>query len=80
MDYPICGNFWSDHSSSDQFNGISQDVVGADGISDSPCSNILGTAGSIDRYPLLHKGMNGADVPRLHHRCSVSTYAPRTLH
>ncbi|MCU0799991.1 MAG: right-handed parallel beta-helix repeat-containing protein, partial [Candidatus Thermoplasmatota archaeon] len=62
MDYPICGNYWSDHSSSDQFNGISQDVVGADGISDTPYSNILGTAGSIDRYPLLHKGMNGADV------------------
>ncbi len=61
-DYPVCGNYWSDHSGSDQFNGISQDVLGADGISDTPYSNILGAAGSIDRYPLQHKGMIGADV------------------
>ena len=61
-DYPVGGNFWGDHDGTDQFYGVDQDIPGPDGIGDLPYEGILGSAGSVDRYPLMFQGMNGADV------------------
>jgi parallel beta-helix repeat protein len=49
--YPSGGNYWSDYSGSDAFNGPGQNVAGGDGIGDSAYP-ITGGA-SQDRYPLM---------------------------
>ncbi len=36
LSYPYGGNYWSDHTSPDQFKGSEQDIPGADGIVDEP--------------------------------------------
>lgn len=48
--YPSGGNYWSDYTGVDEFNGEGQDMLGPDGIGDSPYEF---TAAS-DRYPLMH--------------------------
>jgi parallel beta-helix repeat protein len=48
--YPSGGNFWSDYTGPDAFNGPNQDIPGADAIGDTPYD----TRGSgRDNYPLL---------------------------
>jgi parallel beta-helix repeat protein len=48
--YPSGGNFWSDYSGIDQFNGPNQDIPGNDGIGDS---NYSIDSDSKDNYPLM---------------------------
>jgi len=48
--YPDGGNFWSDYTGVDQFNGPDQDIPGSDGIGDSP---YIIDGNSQDRYPLM---------------------------
>ncbi|VUT28244.1 MAG: Cell surface glycoprotein precursor [Candidatus Syntrophoarchaeum sp. GoM_oil] len=50
--YPSGGNYWSDHECVDIYSGIDQDQAGSDGICDEPYTNIAGSAGAADRYPL----------------------------
>ncbi len=48
--YPNGGNFWSDLATVDLFSGPSQDVSGADSISDTP---YILNEDNKDRYPLM---------------------------
>ncbi len=48
--YPTGGNYWSDYSGVDKFNGPNQDILGNDGIGDTP---YVIDADSIDEYPLI---------------------------
>jgi len=50
LNYPIGGNFWSDHLRVDEFSGPYQDIPNPDGIVDEPY--IVGS-GNKDRYPLM---------------------------
>ncbi|MCK4267049.1 MAG: right-handed parallel beta-helix repeat-containing protein, partial [Thermoplasmata archaeon] len=51
--YPSGGNYWSDYNGTDVYSGASQDVLGSDGIGDTPYTNIQGGAGNQDDYPLM---------------------------
>jgi nitrous oxidase accessory protein NosD len=46
--YPSGGNFWSDYTGVDLYSGANQDVLGSDGIGDSPYAT-----GVVDRYPYM---------------------------
>lgn len=48
--YPSGGNYWSDYMGVDQFNGPNQDILGSDGIGDTP---YVIDFNSQDRYPLM---------------------------
>jgi parallel beta-helix repeat protein len=48
--YPYSGNFWSNYSGVDLYNGPNQNVTGSDGIGDTPF-NVR--TSSWDRYPLM---------------------------
>jgi parallel beta-helix repeat protein len=48
--YPSGGNYWSDYSGLDQFNGPLQDLPGSDGIGDTPY--LIGPRYQ-DSYPLM---------------------------
>ncbi len=48
--YPSGGNYWSDYMGTDQFNGPNQDILGSDGIGDTP---YIIDFNSQDRYPLM---------------------------
>lgn len=45
-DYPSGGNYWSDHSQTDLYYGINQNIIGSDGIVDDNYKEI-------DRYPFV---------------------------
>jgi parallel beta-helix repeat protein len=49
--YPSGGNYWSDYVGPDEFQGVNQDVPGADGIGDEP---YVVPDGDEDRYPFLN--------------------------
>lgn len=49
--YPAGGNYWSDYSGVDQFQGPNQDIPGSDGIGDIPYD--LPCEHAIDWYPLM---------------------------
>ena len=49
--YPSGGNYWSDYTGADNYRGENQDILGSDGIGDTPY-NIPGGANQ-DRYPLM---------------------------
>jgi parallel beta-helix repeat protein len=51
--YPLGGNYWSDYSGVDNYKGPNQNVLGKDGIGDTPYTNIGGFAGAKDNYPLM---------------------------
>ncbi|MFH1101423.1 MAG: DUF2341 domain-containing protein [Methanobacteriota archaeon] len=51
LDYPICGNYWSNYTGNDLFSGPGQNITGSDDIGDSPY-NISGGANQ-DNYPLM---------------------------
>jgi parallel beta-helix repeat protein len=51
--YPYGGNYWSDYTGVDQYKGPDQDIVGIDGIGDSPYMAIGGFHGMKDYYPLM---------------------------
>jgi len=50
--YPSGGNYWSDYVGVDLYSGPDQNILGPDGIGDTPY-NIPGTAGSQDSYPFM---------------------------
>ena len=49
--YPGGGNYWSNHTAPDQYQGPGQNVPGRDGIVDTPM-NISLLGGFVDHYPL----------------------------
>ncbi|MEW5937603.1 MAG: NosD domain-containing protein [Candidatus Thermoplasmatota archaeon] len=51
--YPSGGNYWSDYTGVDDYSGPNQDLLGSDGIGDTPYTNILGGTGAQDNYPLM---------------------------
>jgi len=52
--YPAGGNYWSNYTGSDNYNGPDQDIAGADGIGDAP---FVGSGGVVDRYPWMAEDM-----------------------
>jgi parallel beta-helix repeat protein len=48
--YPSGGNFWSDYTGSDLYQGLNQDIPGSDGIGDVP---YVIDSDSKDYYPLM---------------------------
>ncbi|UCE39312.1 MAG: right-handed parallel beta-helix repeat-containing protein [Thermoplasmata archaeon] len=48
--YPFGGNYWSNYSGVDNFNGPDQDIPGSDGIGDT---NYSIDSDSVDFYPLM---------------------------
>ena len=52
--YPTGGNYWSDYTGSDSYCGPDQNVLGSDGICDSPY-DISGDADAQDRYPFMNR-------------------------
>jgi parallel beta-helix repeat protein len=56
--YPSGGNYWSDHTGPDMYNGQNQDQLGADGIVDT---DYVVAGGGVDRYPLAQP-FNAHDV------------------
>jgi parallel beta-helix repeat protein len=60
--YPSGGNFWSDYTGPDAFNGPNQDIPGADAIGDAPYD----TRGSgKDNYPLLWMPFDNIPLTKL---------------
>jgi parallel beta-helix repeat protein len=57
-DYPSGGNYWSDYTGNDNFNGVAQNLPGGDGIGDNPYLGIDGGIGVQDPYPLMQP-LNG---------------------
>ncbi len=51
--YPSGGNYWSDYTGADLYSGPAQDIPGSDGIGDTPYTNIQGSMGAQDNYPLM---------------------------
>jgi len=49
--YPSGGNYWSDYTGVDLYNGPDQNIVGSDGIGDSPYEMDFD---DIDYYPLMN--------------------------
>jgi parallel beta-helix repeat protein len=67
--YPSGGNFWSDYTGVDQYNGPVQNILGNDGIGDTPYIIDVNTQ---DNYPLkypvgncifLYQGWNLVSIP-----------------
>jgi hypothetical protein len=48
--YPSGGNYWSDYSGMDLYNGPNQDIPGSDGIGDTP---YIINENNVDHYPLM---------------------------
>ncbi|MCK4758389.1 MAG: hypothetical protein KAS67_08055, partial [Thermoplasmata archaeon] len=52
--YPSGGNYWSDYTGEDDFLGYDQDLLGSDGIGDTPyLINTSQSIGPEDNYPLM---------------------------
>lgn len=53
--YPSGGNYWSSYTGVDVYSGQSQNILGSDGIGDSPFTFSPGFAGTdvTDHYPLM---------------------------
>lgn len=58
LDYPVGGNYWSDHYGSDIFSGVNQDAQCSDGIVDTP---YYFNTTEQDRYPLVRQ-YNGVEI------------------
>ena len=56
--YPTGGNHWSDYAGVDLMSGPNQDVLGPDGIGDTPYA-IDSTAIVVDQYPLMVAAVGG---------------------
>lgn len=56
--YPEGGNYWSDYTGLDNYQGIGQNVAGSDGIGDTPYPAVPSDS-NIDMYPLMNPiGLN----------------------
>jgi parallel beta-helix repeat protein len=58
--YSVCGNYWSDYSGSDLFYGTLQDILGSDGVGDTPRSIDWNSA---DDYPLMNPWDFTSSIP-----------------
>ena len=65
MSYPICGNYYDDHDTSDNYWGPNQDQPGSDGIVDGGSLNPYSTGGNPDYYPFVNptNGSNATPIP-----------------
>jgi hypothetical protein len=70
--YPICGNYWSNYSGVDSYKGPNQDILGSDGIGDTPYvidsdSNdsypLMAPYKSYENYSILKPGWNLISIP-----------------
>lgn len=52
--YPSGGNYWSDYTGVDVYRGVNQDILGSDGIGDTPYI----VDGNKDHYPLMEPWTN----------------------
>lgn len=52
--YPSGGNYWSDYSGSDNYNGPNQNISGSDGIGDTPYV-LYGGPNNKDFYPYMEQ-------------------------
>ena len=57
--YPSGGNYWSNYVCIDIKSGPHQDILGSDGIGDTP---YIISENSIDRYPLVTHWKGGGDI------------------
>jgi len=56
--YPEGGNYWSDYTGQDNYQGIGQNVTGSDGIGDTPYRAVPSDS-NVDMYPLMNPiGLN----------------------
>ncbi len=58
--YPTGGNYWSNYSGTDQYNGPDQDQPGSDGIGDS---NYTLYENNVDEYPLMEPWGSREQIP-----------------
>jgi uncharacterized repeat protein (TIGR01451 family) len=58
--YPSGGNYWSDYPGTDNYWGENQNILGSDGIGDTPYSIPPGT--NQDRYPIITWVSRGVKV------------------
>jgi len=56
--YPSGGNYWSDYTGVDSYNGPYQNETGSDGIGDTP---YVIDENNIDRYPLMNPWTQGSE-------------------
>jgi len=59
--YPSGGNIWDNYTGVDLFSGSAQDVLGADGIGDTPYVIRVGL--DVDRYPMMQPDTNPPSCP-----------------
>lgn len=52
--YPSGGNYWDDYTGEDQYHGPNQDIIGSDGIGDTPYDIFGKIPPNQDRYPLMY--------------------------
>jgi parallel beta-helix repeat protein len=57
--YPSGGNYWSDYAGVDIYHGVNQDILGSDGIGDTPYV----FSGNSDSYPLMNPWNGISPVP-----------------
>jgi parallel beta-helix repeat protein len=57
--YPSSGNYWSDYIGVDIYHGVNQDILGSDGIGDTPYVFSVGS----DGYPLMNPWDGISPVP-----------------
>jgi parallel beta-helix repeat protein len=70
-EYPFGGNYWSDYTGSDTYQGPDQDIPGSDGIGDTPYTIPPGK--NEDAYPLM-KPWYGKNSPPLTPRITGPTF------
>ncbi len=58
--YPDGGNYWSDYTGIDLYNGPNQDLLGSDGIGDTPYDTYYHR--NQDRYPLMEPFVSGYTI------------------
>ena len=69
--YPSGGNYWGNYTGSDKYSGPNQNILGSDGIGDTPY-NISGkNPPNQDRYPLMYRFVLG-DIGDMNHDGYVS--------
>ena len=61
LSYPYGGNYWDDYQGKDSFSGISQDIIGKDGMGDTPYSKDF----LIDYYPIIRPYVWDGVVPSI---------------
>jgi parallel beta-helix repeat protein len=58
--YPSGGNYWSDYAGEDNYWGENQDILGSDGIGDTPYN--IPSGANQDRYSFMNPARRGVEV------------------